>query len=1673
MDCLYTLKTPDGKTITMTELELDVFLNRNYRYNDVNDIVFSKINFDTNSKIIKTFYDYLRSNSKENNPDNAPLEYNREPLSTEDGSTFIKKPNAETLNITEALTVINDSHPNLDLVRVMDREEFFKREWDNLNTKNGDEYVIKSIDDFTSSSFKNLLKSYCEINNISEEDILDILRGPNAKTEYNNIEKFIVSLWSYQRTLGHVSHAIANLYIESIKDKKFSIKYNKSQIINFIMQHDVFKRSLNLIDKDGNETNKKISITDTQVELFVSRIHNSLLNKGYLTEDGNIVKGVQLFSELPLKAVSKIPITSSTNYSVHNITGVADLIAVKNGNVEIIDWKTGTIGSYEEYRSDTYRYRLNDIKYQLGIYRRLLSNSLGIKEENITTSFIGLRTDGLKGKSENGQWNGDFDFNGLSVLGNEYDSSFKIDWSEVDNIQIQSNINNYIIDQKEPPLDSDMDIEKWITEFRKKCFGLDADKKTTKEEIAVDVRKKMTKTNDGKYIYEIRYGKSIIEDSEEKLIDAVYAKINEEENNIKNETSELRKEIANCISTESEYKGLRTNRNTIGKSVSWFNDHINRLISHNYELVSGISDELQTILDAHGIILFKNKITGTIRAEVLISGHPNTVKINKNNKYITNHLIGLRDDSDKFLMLNTKGDIATIETAAILAKIAKENQFMEPIEHIHVMNKYLGVGVQRTNESIMHSLELLMQYSNQDLNDISNVMLSMEGNLLNSIKLILNKKASNPKAMQSIEDDVKGGTEVKSRMTDLESLLEDYSIIEFGPQNKNNSISIELLKLIEDFKKNKALANYRVKSKMEAMDSREHTDIIEFYENLLLAHCKLAGYELVSETSYSGTSLKNGLVQFDLIENAGGFTSKTLNDYSIALQRQMNKLKSDMFPETESIWKHVEALTNDRDFNWVKERSFGAKASIYQRLIKFENGDLLFKNPDDPKESGDLTTAEKEFLRFTLKTINNIRKESSTSYNYYKVPLHKAKGYNMTPGQLCGKVKDKINRIKDIDIKEGMKNAFVMDDNSIEYIDDEGTSNDIFKVTNKYDSVENCTDEERRMIIAKYGQNYWDVDIESLLLSYVFEHKKSECMSKMMAIAEAATVSTIIDEIYTNCDMDKKKKFLEEHIEANINRKNIQEPTSQKLSKIVNPAIKLVSSLSLGYNVTQLTYQTFQGVMLNTVALAKKNSVSCNFGAEDIAYASRLVYGTALGTNANKNVVELLNTKLGLNAISTTDYGNDVTSNRNGIMNVTGKLARKFASRPDFYNRMTLFIAQLHKEGIMDAFSVKDGRLEYDFKKDKRFSHLINGNQSSPEWKKEYALYRALAIDFMANDTNYENGNEFVFEEGKINPLPFPLTEKNITSLKDIGDAIYGYYDDSNKALLSHYFVGNLLFHFRTYWTAKKNQYLAPGGVKLRGQYQTKKTIVIENGKEIEKTVYYKKATDENGNFIDDISEEWTTDPNEAYAEVVEWVGEYQEGIIATVQELYNHIVKDGDPLYLMKQAKKYKNGELTEQEKQVFRQQRANIIQLFSDLGMYGSGLLLVGCLKDFLKELMKDSDPSDVCDAITLDAMVLLVNTTRNAFTDFNGFKSILDPVVNDINPIGISMIHSHLRNAARAIMGDETLIDYLENESSATRNMKYTLNSLTGNFGTKEENEPMLHNLYGSIYDLFVND
>ena len=109
------------------------------------------------------------------------------------------------------------------------------------------------------------------------------------------------------------------------------------------------------------------------------------------------------------------------------------------------------------------------------------------------------------------------------------------------------------------------------------------------------------------------------------------------------------------------------------------------------------------------------------------------------------------------------------------------------------------------------------------------------------------------------------------------------------------------------------------------------------------------------------------------------------------------------------------------------------------------------------------------------------------------------------------------------------------------------------------------------------------------------------------------------------------------------------------------------------------------------------------------------------------------------------------------------------------------------------------------------------------EFNKQKALYRTVAEQFLAENAKYEKDGELItfnkVDLDKPLPLPRAYTVKEAESIKSLADLVYGYYSHEKKSLIQSTTAGALFMQMNTFWSSKKNQYMAPGGIRMVGKW--------------------------------------------------------------------------------------------------------------------------------------------------------------------------------------------------------------------------------------------------------------
>lgn len=437
--------------------------------------------------------------------------------------------------------------------------------------------------------------------------------------------------------------------------------------------------------------------------------------------------------------------------------------------------------------------------------------------------------------------------------------------------------------------------------------------------------------------------------------------------------------------------------------------------------------------------------------------------------------------------------------------------------------------------------------------------------------------------------------------------------------------------------------------------------------------------------------------------------------------------------------------------------------------------------------------------------------------------------------------------------------------------------------------------------------------------------------------------------------------------------------------------------------------------------------------------AAKIVYGELTNPQAytdKPTIIEEFNRLYGVNDMDMNTYIDKIKTDQNGIFNFNNFLF-KFASRPDYYNRMTIFVAKMINEGSYEAHKINSkGVLEYNCALDKRYKAFFDDDRSNPaEYEKAKMLYIAAARQFEKENALNPDGSKFKFDLSEKTKLPRAYTNLESESMKSLGDTLYGYYSHEKKSMIQSTLWGSLFMQFKTFWSGKKNQYLAHGGVKLEGRW----VPYIEKD-ESGNTIKYYYQKDAEGNILFNEPPVKEGDPNASSEQVVRWEGNWKEGIVSTIYTLLGSMKNDGI-------SDGWRNMWYNE-DLNLRTAYRSNMKQLGYDLIMFMLvGNIIAAALAGAYDDEKKNSSETDMSDALKLSAYNIAIKSVKNSFLDFNFIDTIGDPAVS-WTPFAFEYLGKQYSNVHETIFGDQSIYTTIGKSNALFNQFKPVFHTLKVN-------------------------
>ena len=783
---------------------------------------------------------------------------------------------------------------------------------------------------------------------------------------------------------------------------------------------------------------------------------------------------------------------------------------------------------------------------------------------------------------------------------------------------------------------------------------------------------------------------------------------------------------------------------------------------------------------------------------------------------------------------------------------------------------------------------------------------------------------------------------------------------------------------------------------------------------------------------FGDLSLENedfGALQEYMLKN-NSINNSNIRQVGFMFQKTIDKVANDMLTRYSPIREIFMKFYEDAGYTKTQNAVIGNQASVYKNLYETdENGNRLmqFKNPYDI--SNDLKDYEREFLKKILYEFHKVRcevigiKNNLTGYDdaslqtklppkYLNVPLeHASAGTRRT--NIKNGFQDWGRRVARRIFNPG---EFFEEMQGL--IGNEEVQQREYDVNNlqAYNPFKNSesSDNVRNSYISEKGVDYFEYNVENLLIDFMEKHIQAQEYTKLLTRAKGIELDLILrGEVEINeAKIEHTLKAIDDFLKINVFNQSIMEESSQKLESYLQPLRSMVSAFYVAGNVTGAVRDSFQGLLENITSAIIKFQTEID--AKDVAFGYKEVIAEGVGNLMVATKLNQFNLKYRFSNLDAARISEGQKTGRGGILNAENWAYSTLRS-PDYLNRMVLFVAKMKHDGCYDAYSLdENGRLKYEWRKDKRFDLLASNDKSDIEaYNKQKALYYSLIRAFNLDGYKKSNGEQLNFSDD----LPDAYTLQEIQTFKTFSDNIYGSYNKSTKAKYEHTAIGRNFAFFSTWMNGIVDVYM-------------KQTQVSQGESKLEQEYDY------NGNPLF-FNEDGTVTTEDTGVPVMHGVPIMVQGVFATLGQICKtlyHCGMDENGKWSMSKGWTAVKTDIWTNEVA-----RRNMRRLLRDILIGG---LLTALFKLWLNNKYKEYKANADGDKIIANACVeVLFKAGGSCFDTFLGPLAMLDYIGNQTNPATYKLQSKMLHDVWALAIGEKSFGQMLVGSQALPRSFQDT--------------------------------
>lgn len=1565
MQCKWIYK---GHTFN-SEIELDDFLIENKRFESkLGDLVFSL------SSAQNSVASILEDAKKESIRLQDLYKKMREEgkiIYTEDGEEGVEDP--PYIGVNKFLSKYKDEKGNRIIPEFIEDEYWNRR------------YKAWSSGDFNDTEI--------EVFELDKNNLPSITDPVQWKTMMEQVKY----KWEIQAKSGTAVHNVLQLCFQRTEGNSYVVEMSDTDIINYVQSNLEKKNKKFLDDKIIKDSIK-----------YARELYSDLKTK--FGDDILIYPEFALSQEV------------NNQHKPLKLLGIIDMLVIdKSGTAHILDYKT-SIHSYNDFSESK---KLSYV-YQMATYQRMLQ-TLGINTYGGQLIVAPIQLTNFKKDGDTYTFDGVAYDNTLVPISRIKDTI----WDNIDEFMpspFKFSVSGEKVNQNVQDI-----MSHWFPEY--------SSTRTYTKEGVIELLKKrdlLTPDDNGNRTFN-KWGtkeEPIVSNNEVDFVEKVTKYLQSQPSKRLRYTTSLKSVLKEAMKNGINAVDFPTpSYSPKDGEVTWLKSTLSKYCNGNWEIVDN------EVAESHGVILLKTKSSPNLPPQIDIVRVSTSILdehigkyLSKENQFKSRQGLTMffepdvveQSKSNSLMVQAVRGNIELMETLLILNNLTGLNGFT--IGNIQAVNMYEANGISMSNEELAYCFSALNRHYEVKNNNFAN------GNIKFATKYEL--------ARQEFDNILEAAEqrEWKDEYKYFKSFRSSKSVLDQAINGTTQEQIEALTKLASQLEGKRSDYNRNYVQKGTDVIQLKQTDLqssyTRLYNSIITAISNLKGIDFRQQLEEHDKWLesvfvwKNG-ASGTYIDNPGNLKSETLNLATKLVTEAYQNTRDDLQRSRATILKYVENLKKAHNFGWLADNTVGNYTDLYKNFYKeTSDGDFLFVNPNTLPIKED-----REFLEYALDVINRNRFPNKTkeeleamkkgnSVEYYRVPL--VLGKSDTAASVAGlsaMLKSKLTFLQPKKAFERARQRVEGIFNAEEDLDSQ-QSQLMFQMTNLFDKGENP--EVRVNKIKQIGIENIEHNLENILLKHIFAYSAKENIDSVFPMIKASMVHLAAQGAERNRVYKEDLDYLTDYIRNKILNQQIVNEKSAKWVKKINVIKDAASTLTLAFSPVQVFYQSLQGLWQDISLVIRKPDGTKAFTFNHLTKAFKLVYSDLSHFSDEPTLFQLINETYGLNDMDMNSYTERLSTAKNSILYNFKDFSMKFASRPDYYNRSVIWACQMMGDGCLEAHTVKDGRLVYDWTKDARFSKFAANPTlvtSDPEYNKQKALYYAMAKQFVQERTKNPDGSMFELNMSKPMPLPRAYTNKEAEGYKSLADDIYGYYSHEKKSLIQATALGSMWMQFKTYWSGKKNQYLGAGGVKLRGKWVQKE----ENG------VKYWYKLDKDGNPTREVTTENTGFP------CIEWKGQWQEGIFLTLNSLLK-------TMYDQKSVSKGWDEIWNNLDENLKLAYRSNIKQFAYDLVMFALvGSILGAILGDWLDDLKEENKKNkNFVNGLKVTAANIAVMSVKNSFLDLNFIDSIGTPL-GQWTPFAFDWGNRTLSNWWNVAMGDEDFWDGVVKSSSALRQFKPALDTI----------------------------